>query len=67
MDDERVLPKAVEKPAAKAKSKVSARTITLVAALFLGFIMIYFDKMRLESFWSACNRTSGSVTCKKEW
>lgn len=44
MDDERVLPKAVEKPAAKAKSKVSARTITLVAALFLGFIMIYFDK-----------------------
>ncbi|MBC6499791.1 hypothetical protein H7R52_18625 [Weissella confusa] len=32
------------KLAAPAKAKVTARTITLVAALFLGFIMIYFDK-----------------------
>lgn len=44
MDDETIVAKPSTKTAAPAKAKVTARTITLVAALFLGFIMIYFDK-----------------------
>ncbi|MFO9690124.1 hypothetical protein ABMD20_07095 [Weissella confusa] len=44
MDDETIVAKPSTETAAPAKAKVTARTITLVAALFLGFIMIYFDK-----------------------
>ncbi|MHC8518976.1 hypothetical protein [Weissella confusa] len=44
MDDETIVAKPSTKTATPAKAKVTARTITLVAALFLGFIMIYFDK-----------------------
>lgn len=44
MDDETIVAKPSTKTAPQAKAKVTARTITLVAALFLGFIMIHFDK-----------------------